>query len=67
MEINSTDTQLSYITHYPILNNDILSFNSISPDGQDVFSSTLAIEADQEEGSIRLRILPREYTDQYTP
>ena len=57
--------------HYPIPNNDLLSFNScnITRRTRSIFqyTSRAAIEADQEEGSTRLRILPGEYTDPYTP
>ena len=62
--------KIAYINHYPIPNNDLLSFNScnITWRTRSIFkyTSRAAIEADQEEGSIRLRILPREYTDPYT-
>ena len=60
-----------YIIHYPILKNDLLSFSSfnITWKARSIFKYTTraAMLAYWEEGRVRIRILPREYTDPYAP
>ena len=64
-------TILQYHIYYTIPNNDVLSFKyfNITWKARSIFPYTTraAMLANWEEGSVRVRILPREYTDPYTP